>query len=78
MPFNYSKLRGKIKEIFGNENRFAKAIGISGRSLSLKLNSEREWKQSQMIKACEVLGIDIESIPIYFFIQNVQCVEQSE
>lgn len=72
MSFNYSKLRGKIKEIFGNENKFANAIGISGKSLSLKLNSEREWKQSQILKSCEVLGIAVANIPLYFFNQNVQ------
>ena len=32
--FDYSKLKGKIKEVFGTQSAFAKAMGLSGVSLS--------------------------------------------
>lgn len=37
--FDYSKLKGKIKEVFGTQSAFAKAMGLSGVSLSSKLNN---------------------------------------
>lgn len=70
--YNYSKLLGRIIEIFGDQHSFAKAVGLSQRSVSLKLNNKRGWKQSEMRKCCEVLGISAREIPNYFFDFKVQ------
>lgn len=67
MSFNYSKLTGKIVEVFGTQLRFSEAMGLSERTISLKLNSKVEWKQGEINKACSLLGIDISDIPAYFF-----------
>jgi len=67
MPYNYSKLVGKITEVFGTQLRFAEAMGLSERTISLKLNSKVEWKQREMTKACGLLGISVVEIPAYFF-----------
>ncbi|MBR2226736.1 MAG: DUF739 family protein [Bacteroidales bacterium] len=67
MPYNYSKLVGKITEVFGTQLRFAEAMGLSERTISLKLNSKVEWKQREMSKACGLLGIPVIDIPAYFF-----------
>ena len=67
MPYDYSKLSGLITEKFGTRGAFAKAMGLSERSLSLKMNCERPWKQSEMIKASELLGFPLEELPLYFF-----------
>lgn len=67
MSYDYSKLRGKIVEVFGKNESFAPAMGMSERTLSLKLNSLRFWKQPEMEKACDLLGIPREEIPAYFF-----------
>lgn len=72
MLYDYSKLEGKIKEKFGTNERFAKAVNLSVRSISLKLNAEREWKQSQIERACDVLSIEKTDIPMYFFTLKVQ------
>ena len=48
MAFDYSKLRGKIKEVFGTQDKFAKALGISRATLSLKLNNISEFTQQEM------------------------------
>lgn len=67
MPFNYSKLIGKIAEKYGTQSKFAEALGLSERSVSLKLNGKIAWKQPEIIKACEILGIRCSEIPAYFF-----------
>lgn len=65
--FDYKKLRGKIREVFGTEKQFAKALGISSTSLSLKFNGESSFKQSQISRCCELLGIPVKEIGQYFF-----------
>ena len=70
--FNYSKLRGKIKEIFGSEGNFAKAMGFSRATLSAKLNNTVDFSQSEIDKACSLLLIDSNSIDKYFFTQKVK------
>ena len=40
MAYDYSKLLGRITEKFGTQARFSGAMGMSERSLSLKLNSK--------------------------------------
>lgn len=37
--FNYDKLRGRIKERLGTQDRFAKAIGLGRVSVSQSLNN---------------------------------------
>lgn len=76
MSFEYSKLAGKIKEKFDTQTNFAKELGMSERSLSLKMNNCRAWKQIEMVKACELLAIDINNINEYFFTEKVQKNEQ--
>lgn len=71
MAFNYSKLRGKIREIFGTQEDFAKAIGIGTVSLSYKLNNKSEWSQQEINKAVELLNIQDDQIVLYFFTQEV-------
>ena len=67
MAFNYSKLAGKIVEVFGTQLRFVEAMELSERTISLKLNSKIEWKQGEIIKACDLLRISVSEIPSYFF-----------
>lgn len=76
MGFNYSKLKGKIVEVFGTQTAFAQEMGWSERTLSLKLNNKRFWKQPEIAKARELLLIGEEEIPVYFFTPKVQHVEQ--
>lgn len=67
MQWNYSKLRGKIKEIFGTQEAFAEALGIGRVSLSQRLNNLLEFTQDEMFKSCELLKISTCDIPDYFF-----------
>lgn len=67
MPYDYSKLSGRIREKYRTQRAFALAIGLSERSLSLKLNGEVGWKQAEIGSACKLLDIPIAEIPAYFF-----------
>ena len=67
MPYNYAKLLGRIVEKVGTQSNFAAKIGLSERSVSLKLNGKVSWKQNEIAKACEVLEIESTDIPTYFF-----------
>ena len=70
ITFNYSKLRGRIKEKFGNEKDFAVALGMSDTNLSLIFNNKAQFKQITIKKAVALLEIPPEEIDSYFF-----CVE---
>jgi hypothetical protein len=78
MSFNYDKLRGKIREIFKTEAKFAEAMEISTTSLSAKLNNKVEWKPTEMDKACVLLHINKQEIPTYFFTPEVQELEPNQ
>lgn len=72
MSFNYSKLEGLIKEVCGTQAAFANRIGLSERTISLKLSGKTPWKQPQIKRACEILKIKEKDIPSYFFATRVQ------
>lgn len=72
MTFNFSKLRGKIREKFSTEAAFADAMNISSPTMSGKLNSKLCWTDKEIVKACELLDIPFEFIPVYFFTTEVK------
>ena len=67
MPYNYRKLLGRIVEKCGTQAAFAEKMELSERSVSLKLNGLRPWKQEEIARACTVLDIRETEIPAYFF-----------
>lgn len=67
MAFCYDKLRGKITEKFKTRERFAEAMGLSGATISAKLNNKSEWTQDEVILAVKVLELSCDDIPAYFF-----------
>ena len=71
MAWDYSKLRGKIKEVCGTQDVFADKIGIGRVSLSQRLNNLLEFSQDEIFKSCKVLGLEEKEIPIYFFTLKV-------
>lgn len=65
--FDYSKLRGRIREKFGSETNFARELGINKNTLSRKFNSKGGLAQSTMIKWAELLEISANDFGEYFF-----------
>ena len=71
MAFDYNKLRGRIVEKFGNQSEFANAMGLSERTISLKINGKRPWKQEEILKAIQIPGLTDDDIQDYFFTLKV-------
>lgn len=67
MAYNYRKLRGRIREVCGTQDKFSAELGIGRVSLSQRLNNQLEFTQDEIFKACDILKIQKEEIPIYFF-----------
>lgn len=55
--YDFSKLKGKIKEIFKTQNNFAIAMDMAPNTLSSKLNNLTEFSSSEISKAIELLNI---------------------
>lgn len=72
MAYDYNKLLGRITEKFSTQSRFAGAMGMSERSLSLKLNGKIAFKQPEITRACLLLEVRDADIPAYFFTVKVQ------
>ena len=69
---DYSKLRGKIREVFKTETAFASAMEMNAASLSAKLGNKSPWKREEIEKSCLLLGIPIEDVHLYFFKEKLR------
>jgi len=69
---SYAKLRGRIKEVYGTQSAFAKAINMSNVSVSHRLNGKLEWKSVEIVKACQALNIPLSENAEYFFTKEVK------
>ena len=78
MCFDYSKLLGKIKEVYGTQEKFAKALNLGRVSLSHRLNNKLDFSQTEMKLSAKLLGFKENEIPIYFFNRKVQKREHNE
>ncbi len=72
MRWDYSKLLGKIREVFGTQDAFADAMGIGRTSLYARLNGTAEWKQNEMYKALELFHEPLSMLGVYFFALKVR------
>lgn len=72
MKYSYNKLKGKIIEVFGTQERFAQEIGISPAALSARLNNVTGFTQDEIARSCNALRIPAKQIPPYFFTHEVQ------
>lgn len=72
MPYDYRKLRGRIREKFGTQAEFSRNIGLSEVSVSNKLNNVVDWGQDEMESAIVVLDIPFSDIHSYFFTHQVE------
>ena len=65
--YEYRKLRGRIVEKYGSIRVFAEAVGISEVSVSKKMNGRAGFSQKDIENWCDLLEINREEIPDYFF-----------
>ncbi len=67
MLYDYSKLKGSIREKYGKQEDFANAMGIGLSTLNLKLNNKAEWSQEEMKTAMRLLDKPLKDLKLYFF-----------
>ena len=64
---NYPKLRGKIREVYGVQADFARAMGKDPSTISAKLSKKTDWTREEIEQVCGLLGIPISEVGTYFF-----------
>ena len=67
IEFDFSKLKGRIKEKLNTQENFAKELNISVPSLIKKLNNKSQFTQTEINRARTILDICNEELDIYFF-----------
>ena len=67
MPYTYNKLRGRIVERYGTQEKFAEALGMTKQGISLKMTGKTSFSQHDINRWCELLDIKTEQIADYFF-----------
>lgn len=72
ITYDYSKLRGLIREKFSTIASFSQELGISSTSLSQKLNNKVSFSQIEIDKAKSLLGITDYEIVDVFFKEKIQ------
>lgn len=65
--YDYSMLLGRMKERGFTQEKLAKTLGISECSVNFSLNNKRNFRQDEILKMTEVLGIPGKKIEEYFF-----------
>jgi hypothetical protein len=70
--FDYSKLRGKIREVYHTEGDFAKALGISKATLSAKLNGHGGFDQNEITNITNLLRLQLNAAQELFFTLKVK------
>ncbi len=69
--YDYSRLLGLLRERGFTQEIFAKKIGVSACSLNLTLNNKRDFRQDEILRACDVLHISGDQISEYFFTREL-------
>lgn len=74
MIFDFSKLRGRIKEKLKYESVFAEKIDISQASLSSKFNNKSDFTAREISRASDedVLDIPLNELGEYFFTKKLE------
>ena len=72
MEFDFSKLLGRIIEKFGTRSAFAVELGMADSALSNRLSSKIYFDTEEIYRSCELLDIEYQDIPVYFFTLKVR------
>ena len=72
IEFDYSKLKGRIKEKNLTLYEFSNLANIGRTALYAKLERNGEFTESEMFRICEVLDIPLKDVSSYFFTKLVR------
>ena len=72
MDYDYSKIKGKIRELGLTQDEFAKYIGITQQTLSKRFENSRPFTQPEIDKTMKLFQEPLENIHKYFFTKKVQ------
>ena len=72
LPYDYSKLLGKIREVYKTQDRFTKGLQIGRTALYSRLNGSTEWTQLEIERTMKLLGEPMTSVGSYFFKRKVR------
>ncbi len=75
--YDYSKLRGRIKEKIGTEGEFAHRINRTPNYISKVFRNGTYFSQIDIDNSAKVLDISADKIGAYFFTQEVHKNETS-
>lgn len=71
MNFDYSKFKGKIRELEMTQNEFARKIGITEQTLNLRFKNLRPFTQTEIFKTMKIFNEPIDNAKLYFFTEKV-------
>lgn len=71
MKFDFSRLRGRIKEQGKSQADLCAEIGMSPTTLSLKLSGKSDFRQEEIMAIAKCLGITPKQISYFFFCEKV-------
>lgn len=69
--FDYSKLKGRMKEKGITQETLANAIGKNKATISLRLNNQSFFVQDEIAQIIKILEIPVDQIKEYFFTSKV-------
>lgn len=69
--FDYSKLRGRIREKNLTEKALAEKLGMNPSTFSLKINNQTYFTQEDIFNIVDVLEIPPAELKVYFFTEKV-------
>ncbi len=67
LEFDYSRLKAKIKAKIGSLGKLSRELGMTQKTLSLKLNNKSFFNQKEITKILYLLDIDPIWTKEYFF-----------
>ena len=72
--FDYSKLRGRIRELYLSESAFSEAMGMMRGQFSKKMTDKAGLSQHEIIQAADLLRIPHEQVFDYFLTKKLSNV----
>ena len=72
VKYDYSKLKGRIREYFGTQDSFAESLDLSSTSMNSKLNGKVRFTQDEIYYSIQRLNIKPDELMDIFFREKVE------